>query len=230
MRKLHSANRAIYVLESPWGLDDGDANRTSVLPFIEGVAKYAGDIEVMHANFYDTSSFKKALACLARTRYQNAIVYIAAHGSAGSIGGVKTHDVLSEIGDVARRLNVTGALLGACLAGHDTIKMEVYTEGTNLRWCGGYSASVAWLEGTLLDCSILSRMLDLDEEDFSDSEAIVDALADAVAPFSRTFGIGAKKALTPLDQSIEFVAQAKGRRAARTVTEAVFAAWARKQA
>lgn len=230
MRKPHSAHRAIYVLESPWGLDEGDANRSSVLPFIEGVAKYAGDIEVLHANFYDTSSFRKALACLARTRYQNAIVYIAAHGNGSSIGGVKTHDLLSEIGAIAKSLNVTGALLGACLAGRDTIKMEAYTEGTNLRWCGGYSASVAWLEGTLLDCSILSRMLDLDDEDFSDTEAIVDALADAVAPFSRTFGIGEKKAPAALDASIEFVVQAKGRRAAKTVTEDVFAAWDRKQA
>ena len=45
-------NKAILILESPWELDDGDANRSSVLPFIEGVAKINGDIEVYHANFY----------------------------------------------------------------------------------------------------------------------------------------------------------------------------------
>lgn len=39
-------SRAIIVLEAPWALDDTDANRTSVLPFVEGVAKYAGDTEV----------------------------------------------------------------------------------------------------------------------------------------------------------------------------------------
>lgn len=86
MTKKH-AHRTILVLESPWGLDDADANRSSVLPFVEGVAKYAGDTEVFHANFYDRSSFEKALACLCRTRYSNTIVYIAAHGSKWKIGG-----------------------------------------------------------------------------------------------------------------------------------------------
>jgi len=79
----HHARRAIIVLEAPWELDDKDANRSSVLTFIEGVAKFAGDMEVLHANFYDKSSFKYALKCLCKTRYQNAIVYIAAHGGRG---------------------------------------------------------------------------------------------------------------------------------------------------
>ena len=35
--------RAILVLESPWELDSHDANRSSVLPFVEGVAKLAGN-------------------------------------------------------------------------------------------------------------------------------------------------------------------------------------------
>jgi hypothetical protein len=230
-RKMRSANRAIFVLEAPWELDAGDANRTSVLPFIEGVGKFVGDTEVFHANFYDKSSFVKALTCLAKTRYENAVIYVAAHGSKSTIGGVKTRDMLEEIGEVSKSLNVTGVLLGACLAGGDTIKMEVYTEGTNLRWCCGYSASVSWLEGTLLDCAILANMLELDDEDFEEADQLVDSLANAVAPFSRTFGIGSKKNdEASLDRSIEFVVQAKGRgKVAKTVTEDVFSAWAAKQ-
>jgi hypothetical protein len=231
MRRNHSAHRAIFVLESPWELDAGDANRTSVMPFIEGIGKYAGDVEVFHANFYDRSSFKKALNCLAKTRYENAVIYIAAHGSKSTIGGVKTHDMLDDIGEIAKQLNVTGLLLGSCLAGGDTSKMEAYTEGTNLRWCGGYSASVSWLEGTLLDCSILARMLDLDEVEFDDLDFIVDALAEAVAPFSKSFGIGEKsKKQKRLDQSIEFVVQATGRgKVAKTVTSDVFSEWDNNQ-
>ncbi|MEA5328680.1 hypothetical protein [Vibrio parahaemolyticus] len=48
----HSANRGILVLESPWELDDSDSNRSSVVPFIEGVAKLAGDTEVYHAAYF----------------------------------------------------------------------------------------------------------------------------------------------------------------------------------
>lgn len=39
------------MFESPWELDGSDANRSTVLTFIEGVAKYAGDTEVFHVNF-----------------------------------------------------------------------------------------------------------------------------------------------------------------------------------
>lgn len=124
-------------------------------------------MEVFHANFYDKSSFKKALNCLAKTRYQNAIIYIAAHGSETAIagGGGKTHELLFQVGEIAKSLNVTGVLLGSCMAGADTIQMKAYTEGTNLRWYAGYSTSVSWLEGTLVNCAILSRMLELDDED-----------------------------------------------------------------
>lgn len=230
MRKSRSAHRAIFVLESPWGLDKSDANRSSVLPFIEGIAKFAGDVEVLHANFYDKSSFGKALECLAKTRYENALVYIAAHGGKSTIGGVKTGDLLFEVGEVAKSLNVSGVLLGACLAGADTIKMETYTQGTNLRWCAGYSTSVSWLEGTLVDCSILSRMLDLEENEFSNTDLMVDALAEAIAPFSKTYAFGSRKNPTSLDDSLEFIVQQTGSgNRSKTVTSDVFKAWDTKQ-
>lgn len=50
MRKVSRASRAILVLEAPWALDEADAHRTSVLPFIEGIAKLAGDVEVIPAS------------------------------------------------------------------------------------------------------------------------------------------------------------------------------------
>jgi hypothetical protein len=36
---IRHASRAILVLESPWELDDQDANRSSVIPFVEGGSK-----------------------------------------------------------------------------------------------------------------------------------------------------------------------------------------------
>ena len=52
-REYTTARRAILVLESPWELDGTDMNRSSVLPFVEGVAKLAENTDVFHANFYD---------------------------------------------------------------------------------------------------------------------------------------------------------------------------------
>lgn len=186
----HHAHRAILVLEAPWGLDHSDANRSSVLPFIEGAAKYAGDTEVFHANFYDESSFTAALDCLCKTRYSNTIVYIAAHGSKRKIGGVDILKALCRVNERSRDYNITGVLLGACYAGSDTVRMEVCIEGGAIRWCAGYASEAGWLEGTLIDCAILSAMSELESEDYGDADLLTSALSDALAPFDPRYAIG----------------------------------------
>lgn len=45
MPKSKSSN-CILVIESPWKLDDHDSNRSSVVPFIQGIARLQGDTEV----------------------------------------------------------------------------------------------------------------------------------------------------------------------------------------
>ena len=206
------AHRAILVLESPWGLDDADANRSSVLPFVEGVAKFAGDTEVFHANFYDKKSFEQALECLCKTRYSNTIVYIAAHGNKRKIGGVDLLEALVHINTISRDYNITGVLLGACFTGSDTITMEVCIEGGAIRWCAGYASGAKWLEGTLIDCAILSAMSDLDEDDYRDPDLLTGALAEALAPFDGDFPIGrdAKKQPVALRDSLRAVIRPAG--------------------
>ncbi|HIF9377158.1 TPA: hypothetical protein ACX6R4_000873 [Photobacterium damselae] len=113
----HSANRGILVLESPWELDDCDSNRSSVIPFIEGVAKLAGDTEVYHANFYDKKSFEFALKCLCKVRFSNTIVYIAAHGYKKKVGNMKLEDILFAIGSKSKQYNITGIMFGSCFVG-----------------------------------------------------------------------------------------------------------------
>ena len=54
--------------------------------------------------------------------------------------------------------------------------MEVYLEGTNMTWMAGYSSESAWLEGTFIDCAILANMLNLDDDDYFDTDVIVEAL------------------------------------------------------
>ncbi len=223
--KKHHSNRAILVLESPWELDDGDANRTSILPFIEGVAKLAGDTEVFHANFYDKSSFKKALDCLCKTKFQNTIVYVAAHGYKKKIGNVKISDVLWLIGDKSKSYNITGVMLGACFVGENTATMEAYIEETNLKWCVGYSSLTYWLPATLIDCSLLSSMSQVD--DFSKTN-IIKSFADAISLFSNGFEIGLdyNDVKVCLKDSMQFVVQPSGQgNRAKNVSEDVFKIW-----
>ena len=225
--RKHS-NKAILILESPWELDSNDANRSSVLPFVEGVAKLVGDIEVYHANFYDESSFGKALDCLCKTRFKNTVVYIAAHGYKKKAGGVDISKMLWAIGEKSRSYNITGVMFGTCFVGENTPTMEAYIEGTNLKWCAGYSSSAWWFEGTIIDCAILQQMLYLDSDDFSTSSAFIESFARALSPFSNSFGIGKsyREKSVRLDTSMQFVIQPTGKgKLARTVSEEVFEAW-----
>lgn len=232
MRRRHSSNRAILVLESPWELDGSDSNRTSVLPFVEGVAKYAGDTEVFHANFYDESSFKKALACLCKSRFSNTIVYVAAHGYKRDIGGVEIIRLLSKIGLESKKYNITGVMLGSCFVGENTTALEASLEDSNLKWCVGYASESDWLAGTLIDCSILIEMSKLDNDEFSNADAMIEHFSRAIAHFSVSFKIGNDYKTKPvsLRESLKFVIQpsGKGRRAA-LVSNEVFKAYDAQQ-
>lgn len=221
-----NVNRAIWILEAPWGLDAQDSNRASVLPFIEGVGKHLPNIEVFHANFYDKSSFEKAFDCLSKCKSLNTTVYIAAHGSKKKIGGVNIIDLLITIARKSVEFNITGVMLGSCYAGGNTSTMEVCIQESKIKWCAGYSASCNWLEGTMIDCSIIAAMTNINRLSTCDSEdTLVDALSRALAPFSTAYYIGKNYSNQPhaLGDSMEFVVQPSGQgKKARTVTKKVF--------
>jgi hypothetical protein len=203
--------KAILVLESPWSLDDSDSNRTSVLPFVEGIGKLAGNTHVYHANFYDKSSFKKALDCLCKIPYDSTIIYIAAHGYKKKIGGVHIDDVIFEIADKSRIYNITGIHLGSCHVGENTINMEAFIQDSNLVWCSGFASTTKWFEGTLIDCAILNQMAQ--QETFTNREDIVESLAAAIAPFNPNYHIGDNyhgDAIC-IEDSIQFVVQPHGK-------------------
>ncbi|MBO2552362.1 hypothetical protein ACLKZ7_02380 [Shewanella algae] len=214
MAKHQNSTRAILVLEAPWEIDSADSNRTSVLPFVDGVAKLAGDTEVYLANFYDKSSFGKALDCLCKTKFLNTIVYIAAHGFEDKVQGIKLLDALSAVASKSRAYNITGVLLGSCFVGENVSAMQACIEDSNLKWCVGYSSTCDWLPGTMIDTAILAEMsqLDPDSDDFKSRDLIVKHFAEALNPFSLTFPIGEDYERSPvqLQNSIRFVVQPAG--------------------
>jgi hypothetical protein len=230
--KNEELNRAILVLESPWEKDDRGAKQISILPFIQGVAKQAGNVEVFYANFYDKASFVKALEYLCQFKFDNTTVYIAGHGSKTAIAGVKVDDLLFEIGHLSLRYNITGILLGSCLAATDTDTLMHWTKETNIKWCAGYTTKVNWLEGTLIDCAILGGMSQLTKAGFSTEDSIIESLGQAIAPFSLSFGVGEgnRGKATRLVDGMEFVIR-PGRQGCqpKVVTRAVFKEWRTSQ-
>lgn len=220
------ANRAIIVLESPWELDAGDANRSSVLPFIQGVAKLAGDTDVLHANFYDESSLLMAAKCLAKSRHRNAVVYVAAHGCNGEVGDVPLLSMFAAIQIFAEQCNITGVLIGSCHGGECSATLESGIGRSHLRWCASYASSASWLPGTLVDCAILEAMIDVPPSTYKSGKKMIERLAAAVSLFSPSYPIGKDKdgALVALGNSLQFVVQPEGQgHKARNVSEEVFA-------
>jgi len=220
------ANRAIIVLESPWELDATDANRSSVLPFIEGVAKLTGDTDVLHANFYDESSLLSAASCLAKSRHRNAVVYVAAHGGGGEVGNVELLSVFAAVQVFAKQCNITGVLIGSCYGGQCTTTLQAGIEASPLRWCASYASSSSWLQGTLVDCAILESMVDLPAAAYKSGDKMIARLAGAIGPFSPTYPIGKDENDEPvsLGDSLQFVIQPEGKgHHARNVSADVFA-------
>jgi len=219
------AGRAIIVLESPWELDDEDANRSSVLPFVEGVAKLSGDMDVLHANYYDEASMLAAVQCLAKLKYDNAIVYIAAHGGSGEAGHVELLSIFAAIQLFADECNITGVLIGSCYGAEDLTRLQAGIENSRLRWCAGYASSAYWLQGTLVDCAILERMSELPASAYGSADEMVEQLAAAVSLFSPRTAIGEDCDDEPvsLAASLRFVIQPAGKgNRARDVSEEVF--------
>ena len=205
---------AVIVLENPWELDPTDAHRSSVLPFIEGVAKFHEDTRVYYANFYDKKSFSSALDILCKNDFDNIVVYIASHGQKNKLAGsLRVDDALILIGLKSKKFNITGVLIGACFVAKNSSSIEPFTEGTRMRWCAGYSNAIDWLQGTLIDCSILSSMLCLNsEEDFSAHENIIKSFADSIAMFNldNEVGFDEKEQPASLRDSIKLYTQPKG--------------------
>jgi len=209
----YQSKHAILVLESPWELDETDANRTSVLPFVEGIGKLTGDTAVHYANFYDKSSFKKALDCLCKGDLKSRIVYVAAHGERDRIGNVKLMDLLLAIAEKSDDFQIDGVVLGACFVGGKTIDMEACIEGSRLRWCVGYNAEVDWLRASLVDCSVISAMSGLRKDVFKSRERLVSELSHAIEPFNpyMTIGCDLKENEVSLKDALSVVVQPVGK-------------------
>ncbi|MGZ8945237.1 MAG: hypothetical protein ACXW1W_07385 [Methylococcaceae bacterium] len=225
-------SRAILVFEGPWGLDEFDQNRSSVLPFVEGIAKCNHNVEVFHTRFYDLNSFKLALQELTKVQFTNTVVYISAHGWKNKIGGVKLATLLAWIGVYSKEVNITGVMLGSCFVGESSDLIGYLLRGTNMVWCAGYSSSSYWLSGSMIDISILHNMLLVDEKAFSDGDKLINEFGDALSHFSRNYIIGEdyKGNKIPLCKSLTISIQPKGQgKKPRDVSSDIWSAWADSQ-
>ena len=186
-------NKALIVLEQPWWDFGENPEQASVLPFLQGLDRLLPMVRVYHATFFDLGSFDSALEHLASVREDNAIVYIACHGSGGRIGGVNLSSMLERLGEYSRSWNIEGCLLGACEVGGRREVMKTSMIGSRMAWLAGYGVSVGWLPSTLVDVNILNVMSQLSDKDLCDAASIEAAFSDALSLFNGDFSIGTRE-------------------------------------
>jgi hypothetical protein len=160
----------LLVLENPWRQDAFDG--LSVLPFVEGLASYSSDsIRVLAKPFYRTEELGQWLEDFRRRRrgVGQRVVYIAAHGTPGRVGGLPDgtgainfenfHSLLRSAG------YIDGVHLGCCDFGNrDNAKRILHADrrrarSVPCRWVAGYDRTIDWFYSTLVDLVFWRELL-----------------------------------------------------------------------
>ncbi|MEL7895848.1 hypothetical protein [Vreelandella neptunia] len=166
-----------------------------------------------------------ALKCLCKGDLDSRIVYIAAHGFGKEIVGVPMLDLLLIVARYSKLYRIDGVLLGSCFVGKNSTTMEVCIEESRLRWCVGYTAAANWLDSTLVDCKLLAKLSELEDDDFFKRDAAVDAMVKALHLFDldALIGVDNEENGVVLRDAMSFVLQLRGQgQRARNITDAVW--------
>ena len=117
-------------------------------------------------------------------------------------------------------------MLGSCYVGSVADDIIENIQGSNLKWCVGYSAATYWLQSTLIDCSIISNMIELKNKDFSKRETIIKTLSQSMALYDKNHPIAIgedNSSEVALIDAMEFYIQPDGQgHRAKSVTDEVF--------
>lgn len=232
---------AVLIFEGPWRIYDNDVNRSSVLPFFEGMAKQFDNVEIIYSRYYDLHSFRAAFAELSNHAFGNAIVYVAGHGDGQRVSGAKILDILVECSVDSERANITGVVLGSCFSAgtpdhpqNDTINHMI--QESRIAWIAAYKCASYWFQSTLLDLAIINTMLGAREKDFGQRANITRMLARAISPFSPGFELGDDSLdedeadPVSLGDGLAFFSQPRGQgHKAREVTDEVWQSWKLRQ-
>ena len=161
---------ALLVLENAWTSDAFDG--LSVLPFVEGLARYSYDaVRIFAKPFYRKEELGLWLEDFRRRKrgVSQRIVYVAAHGTPGRVGGLPDgrgainfetfHDLLRSAG------RIDGVHLGCCDFGNrenvDRLLRPDRRRAHSVpcRWVTGYDSAIDWFDSMLIDLVFWRHLL-----------------------------------------------------------------------
>jgi hypothetical protein len=192
------SGKAILVIESPWWTPDQNKRRASVLPMLQGMGNLTEHISIYHSYFYEKHGFKAALKDdLSHTKEKQLYLYVAAHGSKKTVGGVGEtpgmllSTLLKELKqNTPQYKNIEGVILGSCEVGGNVNALMDGLTGTKITWIFGYTCEIDWLTSTIIDVSILERLTRLSDKQLASRSIIINSFAEALRRFNGEYLIG----------------------------------------
>lgn len=149
--------KKIFVLESSWDESEPLKN-SSVMPFISEFAKQR-EIKAYHQVFTDTKSFEHWVKAFNKESNGDALLYIASHGNYGSLEALNSKIQRTTVIDrISKAKNIPYVHFGSCHFGNRITLNLLMKRSKHLKWAAGYMEEVDWMESTLFDLFIWSRI------------------------------------------------------------------------
>ncbi len=149
--------KKIFVLESSWDKAEPLKN-SSVMPFVNEFAKQR-QIKAYHQIFTDSKSFVHWIKQFNNASNKDSLLYIASHGNFGSLqalnGRINRKTVIESI---RKAKKIPYVHFGSCHFGNRVTLDLLMSKAKHLKWTAGYMESVDWVESTLFDLFIWSRV------------------------------------------------------------------------
>ena len=151
---------SILVLESPWDSRSVVDASVSVFPFVSEFAR-ACDIRAFHQSFADKTTFRLWVHNFHKAKVREPkLLYVAAHGSSGRIGGLQRSINGETIAAACRKAkSIRYVHFGSCLFGTDKNLRRLLGAAKQIRWAAGYEKQVDWIDSTLLDIMVWGRIV-----------------------------------------------------------------------
>lgn len=168
--------KKLLILEAEWKNEAvPHFERWSVLPLMDSVCRLV-DTRIYYYTFSDREDIERHidLFCNDLRAEDRAIIYFAAHGSNRFICGARQIN-FGRLADIINHKirasqSIEGCIIGACETGNHDDGIRSLLARSPLRWVVGYKHEVDWVEGTMVDALIVSKVFGRKKRSYEEKE------------------------------------------------------------
>lgn len=217
-RRRDDEQIALVILEGVWYDFSTNPGHASNAPFLEGVCRFVDTMNSYRLNFYDATSFAKALEWAVTVPEKRIILYIGEHGSTKKIGNSHALTLMKKVAEMSRDYSkIEGVILSSCLVGSHDDALEAGLKG-GAHWVFGYTSSVDFIGSAQVESSILATIARSGSDYVDDEHQIAALFAEGLKRFNPDWMIG-DGAKPELRNSVRLVVRGKHKKTACEATK-----------